>query len=676
MHFQSTLSRLKRIAASFSLATAACLGLAGIATDAAAQSDTAASSTSLENATCLNCHEAKKSKIEKKDAAGGKPRALRAVPSDQFRDSVHATMQCVTCHSDIRDAAEKGSHVKNAQAKKPDCASCHEELWEQTVKRGRAAERPGLERVAKNIEAYKSSFHARPLAEDKTRPNATCDNCHNTHTFDIPAKNTPQHTQWRLSIPAMCATCHEDQLEAYNESVHAKANSNKMLADAAVCSDCHTAHAVGRTAGSPFKLTVTASCGTCHQEEYDSYKNTFHGKVTNLGYAYTAKCYDCHGSHDIRAVSDEQSPAHADNRLDTCRSCHNPKKGLPDVSPGFASFQPHGNMHDFEKYPQMWAAFRLMAALLIGTFAFFWLHTALWFYREYKDRQARGGGHAHVKLDEVPPALREKHVQRFSRTWRIAHLVFAISLMVLTITGMPLFYSEVPWARAIMSALGGPPIAGSIHRVAAVVFAGVFLWHLVYMAIILGRQWRTFEIFGPNSMVPGLQDLKDMIAMFKWFFGKGPRPVLDRWTYWEKFDYWAPFWGVTIIGVSGLVMWLPHLFGQFLPGWVFNVATIFHGEEAFLAVVFLFTVHFFNNHFRPDKFPVEIVMFTGTMSLDEFKRDHGVEYQRLVESGELEKHLVDPPSPTMVKASKLLGFVLIITGLTLLTLVGIGFFTS
>ena len=156
--------------------------------------------------------------------------------------------------------------------------------------------------------------------------------------------------------------------------------------------------------------------------------------------------------------------------------------------------------------------------------------------------------------------------------------------------------------------------------------------------------------------------------MFKWFFGKGPRPVFDRWTYWEKFDYWAPFWGVTIIGVSGFMLWFK-IHRPFLPGWVFNVATIFHGEEAFLAAVFLFTVHFFNNHFRPDKFPLDIVMFTGSMPLEEFKPEHTVEYRRLVESGELQKlsgrcavaadddRLQDP------------GFTLMAIGLTLLTLI-------
>src|SRR3990172_3417879 len=131
--------------------------------------------------------------------------------------------------------------------------------------------------------------------------------------------------------------------------------------------------------------------------------------------------------------------------------------------------------------------------------------------------------------------------------------------------------------------------------------------------------------------------------------------MLDRFTYWEKFDYWAPFWGMTIIGFSGLMMWLPSITASVFPGWVFNVAAIVHGEEAILAVVFLFTVHFFNNHFRPDKFPLDIVMFTGAVSLEEFKREHTLEYNRLVETGQLAKHLVDAPSQPMTLGSKILG---------------------
>jgi hypothetical protein len=109
---------------------------------------------------------------------------------------------------------------------------------------------------------------------------------------------------------------------------------------------------------------------------------------------------------------------------------------------------------------------------------------------------------------------------------------------------------------------------------------------------------------------------------------------------------------------------------------VFNVAAIFHSEEAFLAVVFLFTVHFFNNHFRPDRFPLDRVMFTGTVTLEELQHDHPLQYQRLLDSGELEQHLVEAPSAKFVTMSTVLGFTLILVGLSLLTLVAIGFFTS
>jgi hypothetical protein len=128
-----------------------------------------------------------------------------------------------------------------------------------------------------------------------------------------------------------------------------------------------------------------------------------------------------------------------------------------------------------------------------------------------------------------------------------------------------------------------------------------------------------------------------------------------------------------IIGCSGLLLWFPDFFGSFLPGWAFNVATIIHGEEAFLAAVFLFTVHFFNCHFRPEKFPVDVVMFTGSMPLEEFKYERKVEYDRLVKNGELDQYLVGAPSPKLNQYSRILGFALIAVGVIELILVLLGF---
>jgi cytochrome b subunit of formate dehydrogenase len=341
---------------------------------------------------------------------------------------------------------------------------------------------------------------------------------------------------------------------------------------------------------------------------------------------------------------------------------------------GFVTFEPHGTPHNFTRYTNIWLASKLMLLLVACTFAFFWSHTALWFYREFKERKARMT-RPQVKVEGLLEGkYKGKHFQRFSPVWRIAHLTAVLSLMMLTLTGMSVFYAETSWAPVVVHWLGGPKIAAVIHRTFAVLFGIVFLAQLIYLVLHVVLNRKTFQVFGPDSLAPRLQDWRDILAMLKWFFGMGPRPVFDRWTYWEKFDYWAPFSVVLFIGICGVMLWVPNVTAAFLPGWVFNVATIFHGEGALLAVLFLFTVHFFNNHFRPDKFPLDIMMFTGTMPLELFKSEHRVEYNRLVASGELEKHLVDAPTQPMTLAARILGFTLIAIGLLLLAFVLIGLY--
>ena len=117
-------------------------------------------------------------------------------------------------------------------------------------------------------------------------------------------------------------------------------------------------------------------------------------------------------------------------------------------------------------------------------------------------------------------------------------------------------------------------------------------------------------------------------------------PDFGRWTYWEKFDYFAVFWGIAVIGSTGLTLWFSEFFTRLLPGWTLNVATIIHSDEALLATGFIFTVHFFNTHLRPEKFPMDIVVFTGRMTIEELRNDKPAEYEALVQRGELEKHLV------------------------------------
>jgi cytochrome b subunit of formate dehydrogenase len=155
----------------------------------------------------------------------------------------------------------------------------------------------------------------------------------------------------------------------------------------------------------------------------------------------------------------------------------------------------------------------------------------------------------------------------------------------------------------------------------------------------------------------------------KWFFGWGPRPDYGRWTYWEKFDYFAVFWGVAIIGSTGLCLWFPEIFTRFLPGWSINVATIIHSDEALLATGFIFTIHFFNTHFRPEKFPIDTVIFTGRMSVEELKHDKPQLYEELVARGELERHLAEPASPRFERWVRAFGFTALAVGFTLVGLI-------
>ncbi|MGC2774492.1 MAG: hypothetical protein WA418_02530 [Bradyrhizobium sp.] len=626
-----------------------------LATGAAGIGQAQAPADKLPNEACLGCHGSEGFAIP---GADGKTRSLHVI-QDKFEKSVHGKRQCVDCHTNITAIPHDKVDVKVS------CVQCHESLWD-AAKEKKNGEYARLGVVVDQIDRYMKSIHARPNKQDQTRTNAACSNCHDAHYVYPPGSAI--RAEWRLNVPNTCGKCHTKELEQYATSVHGKEALQKGNPAVAICSDCHTTHDVERPAMDSTKLLITKNCGNCHYDSLKSYTETYHGQVNTLGFAYTAKCFDCHGSHAIQRVADPTSTVHPDNRLKTCQKCHE------NATAGFVTFQPHAVTHDLQRYPITYLASKFMIGLLGGTFAFFWTHTALWFYRESKERQQRKT-RPHV-LTSGMVLGKEKFYQRFPLVWRIAHLGFALSLMTLTLTGMTVFYADSAWAKVVVKLLGGPQSAAFIHRIFAVVFLAIFVGQLIHFALLIGRNLRKFDYFGPNSLLPRPQDLFDIIAMFKWFFGLGPRPVFDRWTYWEKFDYWAPFWGVTIIGASGFMLWFKSWTAMLLPGWVFNVATIFHGEEAFLAAVFLFTVHFFNNHFRPDKFPLDIVMFTGAMPLEEFRHEHTVEYDRLVRTGELKNYLVDAPSRPMTVASKILGFVLIAVGLVLLTLVLTGFIGS
>src|SRR3989338_6896968 len=639
---------------------------------------------------CLMCH----GKSDVKASADG--RSLY-VNNDDVEKSMHAKTSCAQCHNEISPAEERAcSTIKN----KVNCAICHSDQVDQyqqsahgklhrekdpnaptctdchgthavlgksnTESRTFPTNVPTLcgschrekEKAAVRYkgtehgipEHYVESIHGKGLLKSGLVVTAMCTNCHTTHK-ELPSSD-PASSVNQNNIAVTCSKCHKGVYEKYINSIHApgKAKTTDKLP---VCNDCHSAHTIKRTDMTAFRFEIMNICGKCHLKIAETYFDTFHGKVTNLGYAKTAKCHDCHGSHEILTITDLRSNLSRENIITTCKKCH------PAATRKFAGYLTHATHHDPQKYPLIFLTFWLMTGLLVGTFAASGVHTLLWLRRSLQIRRDHP-----VK----PCDPNEKQYVRFPLLYRILHGIMIVSFLTLAITGMTLKFSYTGWAVFLSRLTGGFEVSGFLHRCAAIILVGLFGVHLLYLLRTKRTEFGSWKkmLFGPNTLLFTWKDAKEIIATFKWYFGKGERPRYGRWTYWEKFDYFAVFWGIAIIGSSGLMLWFPELFTRVLPGWLINVATIVHSDEALLAAGFIFTIHFFNTHFRPEKFPMDTVIFTGRMSLDELKFDKPAEYEALVASGELEKHLAPPLHPKAVKTIKIFAWIALLIGMAVI----------
>jgi len=267
------------------------------------------------------------------------------------------------------------------------------------------------------------------------------------------------------------------------------------------------------------------------------------------------------------------------------------------------------------------------------------------------------------------PAEDTKYYYRFKVFNRVLHIMVIVSFMGLALTGMSLKFAEKAWAYWLSWTMGGPMAARVWHRIFAVItflYFGLHVANIVKSMVQKGFK-RTF--WGPESMMPQPIDIVQAFQNIKHFLGLGPAPKWDRYTYWEKFDYFAVFWGVAIIGSTGLVLWFPTLFAQFLPGIAINAAIIVHSDEALLAVGFIFMIHFFNTHLRPEKFPMDKVIFTGRVTEEELKNERPIEYERLVKSGELESLRASAPGHWLHKVTRIGGFTAVFIGIILIILI-------
>jgi hypothetical protein len=317
---------------------------------------------------CSTCHDAAASQYEMSVHA----EARRASPQ-----SVAAA--CKDCHGthDIRSAKDPDSPIYHLNLPAT-CGRCHGNA--DIIRRGRIA-------IGNVVAQFQDSIHGRALTLSGLTVAPDCKDCHNAH--DIKRKTDAASTVFRATIPATCGKCHEGVQRRYLTGVHGDALA-KGRPDAPVCVSCHSAHQIQRTEGASWKAQVLAECGSCHPESKRTYRDTFHGQETQLGFMRVATCADCHGAHDIFPKRDVRSTISAARVVSTCKKCH------PGATASFAQYDPHADRHNHARNPLLFYTTKFMEALLIGVFGFFGIHTALWASRAVKPGEARssrrGGG--------------------------------------------------------------------------------------------------------------------------------------------------------------------------------------------------------------------------------------------------------------------------------------------
>ena len=213
--------------------------------------------------------------------------------------------------------------------------------------------------------------------------------------------------------------------------------------------------------------------------------------------------------------------------------------------------------------------------------------------------------------------------QRFGLTFRLQHIGLLASTLALIATGLPLRYAETGWARAFFAGIGGVAVGALVHRTAAALLIAVGAFHLLY--IVSAREGR--QEF--RSLLPGWKDVADLLRNLAYFVGlTGRPPRFDRFSYVEKFDYWAVYWGMVIMIGSGLLLWSPGITMSYLPKYLMDIVQVIHSDEALLAAIAIAVWHFYNVHLNPDWFPMNWAWLTGGVSRAQMRKHHPLEYQR------------------------------------------------
>jgi cytochrome b subunit of formate dehydrogenase len=500
--------------------------------------------------------------------------------------SAHAGLECDTCH----ESHDQYPHKPNIP--KPQCGGCHTE----------------------QAGDYANGVHG--LARKSGNENAPdCALCHGSAHELL----SPKSQAFRTSVPDTCGMCHTEVVEQYRASVHGQALA-RGITQAPLCTDCHGEHKIIKhtNVASPVNpMHIRDTCGSCHgdvrlnrkfglpSDRLVSFDSSFHGLAAKSGYQTVANCASCHGVHNIFPSSDPKSTINPKNLPGTCGQCH------PGAGTRFAISQVH--VAEGAEAPPLRFVRQFYLLLIPVTIWLMMLHNGGDWIRKLirlRFRVAR----------RVAPSAAEHSDIRMLPFERVQHAVLALSFIVLVWTGFALKYPDQLWARPLLLMEGRLSMRSIIHRVAAAVFMGVSVTHLI--SLIVNRKLREHW----KEMMPNRDDPREALSNFAFNLGMGSTPPgRSVHSYIEKAEYWAVVWGAAVMVATGLLLWANNLALKYLPKTWLDVATSVHFYEAVLATLAIVVWHFYSIIFDPDVYPLNTAFLTGVSVKTE---EHGGEGAR------------------------------------------------
>jgi len=578
--------------------------------------------------------------------------------------SVHSGLSCTDCHGYVANNIEKHQNGL-LKREKANCYSCHNNV----------------------SKLHAESVHGLALA-DGEEDAAMCWNCHGSH--QILKSSDSLSTVNPKNIGTTCGTCHDDpEFESkfhmslkfpgkmYSQSVHGKLVMNGNQ-EAANCTSCHGFHTIKDRVQENSQISpvnVPNTCGKCHKEIVEEFKNSIHWIRAKKGIKDSPVCNDCHSEHNIEDINASDKKAYRLKMQDkTCISCHNDARMNQKF--GVAGKEVEQYLSSYHGL----AAYRggSNAALCIDCHGVHSIlpssdsratihksnvtetcrkcHTnateifSISYSHETESAEAKqvedvvksiyfglimtviGGMVLHnliIFIFEIRRKRRkEKNVitiPRFTKNEIIQHLLLLLSFITLVITGFALKYPNSFWSEGLLSIGMTEAVRSITHRVAAVIMTVLSFYHLFYLIFTARGRNVLYE------MMPTFSDLRDAIDNLLYYLHfKKKHPNFNQYDYAEKAEYWALIWGTFVMALTGLVLWFPTIVDTWAPIWLIKVAEIIHFYEAILATLAILVWHWFFVIIHPKEYPMSFTWIDGKMSIGHYREHHENHFRKLL----------------------------------------------